>query len=360
MGYPPRLAVMNADDDSDTPPRRRLRPEIAFLLKFALYLVVFFVVTAPKPMNDAFVEPFTTAVAKVGGFTAGLFGEDVKMVGTAIISPRFAVNVRTGCNGLETIYIFFAGVLAFPAPWSRKLWGLLLGFLAIQLLNNVRSSSSSASPCSSSGPTAMQDRLDPRIKKLLVRLPLSAVLAILLWFVVLNHPWGGLVTRAGEWWIRAAERTKVTRLAFDDGLVVVERADLSTRSEIPAFSAAPITANLVLLLALLFATPPALRGTAFPARAAAAFGALLLTQVLHLSFTVQTLYAMQLGAWSAASWPRWQREVVATGRYFFDIIGKYAVPFIFWAITLRLGEEEEEAAKPNAAPAKGRRRKKKG
>ena len=37
-----------------------------------------------------------------------------------------------------------------------------------------------------------------------------------------------------------------------------------------------------------------------------------------------------------------------------------AVPFIFWAITLRLGEEEEEAAKPNAAPAKGRRRKKKG
>lgn len=207
----------------------------------------------------------------------------------------------------------------------------------------------------------MQDRLDPRIKTLLVRLPLSAVLAILLWFVVLNHPWSSLVTRVGEWWIRAAERTKVTRLSFDDKLVVVERADLSTRSEIPAFSAAPITANLVLLLALLFATPPALRASAYPARAAAALGALLLTQVLHLSFTVQTLYAMQLGAWSAASWPRWQREVVATGRYFFDIIGKYAVPFIFWAITLRLGEEEEEeAGKPNAAPAKGRRRKKKG
>ena len=138
MGYPPRLAVMNAADDSDAPPRRHFRPEVAFLLKFALYLVIFFVATAPKPMNNAFVEPFTTAVAKVGGFTAHLFGEDVKMVGTAIVSPRFAVNVRTGCNGLETIYIFFAGVLAFPAPWRRKLWGLLLGFLAIQLLNNVR------------------------------------------------------------------------------------------------------------------------------------------------------------------------------------------------------------------------------
>ena len=138
MGYPPRPVVMNAAADPEAPPGKRLRPEVAFLLKFALFLVVFFAATAPKPMNDAFVEPFTTGVARVGGFTAGFFGDDVTMIGTAIVSPRFAVNVRTGCNGLETIYIFFAGVLAFPASWGRKLWGLLLGFLAIQLLNNVR------------------------------------------------------------------------------------------------------------------------------------------------------------------------------------------------------------------------------
>ena len=136
--YPPRLEAMS---DSQTPPdasKRRLRPEAAFLVKFGLYLLLFFAATAPKPMNDAFVEPFTTGVAKVGGFFAGLFGEKTTMVGTAIISPRFAVNVRTGCNGLETIYIFFAGVLAFPAPWKRKALGLVLGFLAIQALNIVR------------------------------------------------------------------------------------------------------------------------------------------------------------------------------------------------------------------------------
>lgn len=207
----------------------------------------------------------------------------------------------------------------------------------------------------------MHDRLDPRLKKLLVRLPLAALLAILLWFVVVDHVWGGLVTRAAESWIRFAERTKVTRLTFDDGLVVVERADFSTRSDIPAFSAAPITANLVLLIALVLATPRELRGQAFLVRVALAFAALLLTQVLHLSFTVQTLYATKLGAWSVVSWPRWQREVVATGRYFFDIIGKFAVPFVFWALTLRLGEEAEEGpGKTDAASVKRRRRKKKG
>ena len=205
----------------------------------------------------------------------------------------------------------------------------------------------------------MQGQLDPRLKKLLARLPLATGIAIVLWFALLSHPWSALVTRGAEAFMRSAERTKVTRLGFDDGRVVVERADLSTRSEIPAFSAAATTANLVLLLALLFATPPALRASAFPARAIAAVGALFVTQVLHLTFTVQTIYATQLGTWSVASWPRWQREVVATGRYFMDIIGKYAVPFVFWAIALRIGEEGE-LPKADAAPAKGRRRKRKG
>lgn len=136
--YPPRLEAMSEAPSAPETPKRRLRPEAAFLVRFGLYLLLFFAATAPKPMNDAFVEPFTTGVAKVGGFVAGLFGEDTTMVGTAIISPRFAVNVRTGCNGLETIYIFFAGVLAFPAPWKRKLLGLVFGFLAIQALNVVR------------------------------------------------------------------------------------------------------------------------------------------------------------------------------------------------------------------------------
>lgn len=205
----------------------------------------------------------------------------------------------------------------------------------------------------------MHDRLDPRIRALLARLPLAAGLAILLWFAVVGRPWSAFVTRASEAWIRSAERTKVTRLAFEERTVVVQRADLSSRSETPAFSAAPMTANLVLLLALLFATPRDLRASAYPARLAAALFALLVTQVLHLSFTVQTIYATQLGAYSAATWPRWQREVVATGRYFFDVVGKFAVPFVFWALTLRIGEEERPG-KADAAPGKGRRRKGRG
>jgi exosortase H (IPTLxxWG-CTERM-specific) len=115
-----------------------VRKEVAFLLKFGILLVVFFLAVAPKPMNDLFVEPFTAVVAKVGGFAARLFGEPTVMHGTTIASPRFSVNIRNGCNGLETIFIFAAAVLAFPAPWKAKWIGLFAGFFLIQLVNIVR------------------------------------------------------------------------------------------------------------------------------------------------------------------------------------------------------------------------------
>ena len=86
-----------------------MRKEVAFLLKFGGLLALFFLLAAPKPMNDLFVEPFTAVVAKAGGLAARLFGEKTVMVGTTISSPRFSVNIRNGCNGLETIFIFAAG-----------------------------------------------------------------------------------------------------------------------------------------------------------------------------------------------------------------------------------------------------------
>lgn len=115
-----------------------MRKEVAFLLKFGALLALFFLAVAPKPMNDLLVEPFTAVVAKAGGLAARLFGEPTVMVGTTITSPRFSVNIRNGCNGLETIFIFAAAVLAFPAPWKARLVGLAGGFVAIQLVNLVR------------------------------------------------------------------------------------------------------------------------------------------------------------------------------------------------------------------------------
>jgi len=55
-----------------------------------------------------------------------------------VSSPRFAVTIYNGCNGLITSLIFIAGVLAFPARTTAKLIGVAGGLLAIQVVNLVR------------------------------------------------------------------------------------------------------------------------------------------------------------------------------------------------------------------------------
>lgn len=121
-----------------TPFWQRNRRELTFLVLFVVLLAGSFTLVSLNWVNDHVVEPFTAGVARVSGATLSLLGQDVRMQGTVIRGPRFAVNIRNGCNGIEAMFIFLAAVLAYPAPWKARLLGLVLGAVAIQLVNLVR------------------------------------------------------------------------------------------------------------------------------------------------------------------------------------------------------------------------------
>lgn len=114
------------------------RPESRFLILFLSILGISFTVIALRPVNDAFVIPYTTMVANIAGNILKLIGEDITISGCVLRSPRFAVTIYNGCNGLITSLIFISGVLAFPAKTSAKLIGVVGGLLAIQAINMVR------------------------------------------------------------------------------------------------------------------------------------------------------------------------------------------------------------------------------
>ena len=128
----------------ETPPTadasfwRRNRREILFLTFFLLLLGGGFTLISVPWVNDHVIEPFTAGIAKVSGFTLDLIGQNVTMQGTIIRNSRFAVNIRNGCNGVEAMLIFLAAVLAFPASWRSRGLGLVLGILAIQVVNLIR------------------------------------------------------------------------------------------------------------------------------------------------------------------------------------------------------------------------------
>ncbi len=114
------------------------RRSLGFLGRFLALLVASYFLVASRPVNDAVIVPFTAGVARVSAAVLDLLGQSVAVSGTEIRSPRFAVNIENGCNGVETALLFGSAVLAFPAPWKRRLLGLLLGFAAIQAINLVR------------------------------------------------------------------------------------------------------------------------------------------------------------------------------------------------------------------------------
>ena len=115
------------------------RPEARFLVVFAVLLAGGFALLAWNPVNDRLVEPFTAGVARASAAFLNLLGQEVNQHGSQLSSRRFAVNVLNGCNGVETLVIFWSAVLAFPgATWRARLAGLALGSLAIQAINLVR------------------------------------------------------------------------------------------------------------------------------------------------------------------------------------------------------------------------------
>jgi len=192
-------------------------------------------------------------------------------------------------------------------------------------------------------------RLDPAAKKLLVRVPIAGATALLLWFAGGNEIYNRTLTAVTEKVLRAFERPPVTFLTWDGGTVQIRRTDFSSRSQLPVFDPAAVAGNAVLLLALYLSTPGA--GTRKGlVTGLFAFLALFSSHVLHFALAIETIYATQLGAWSVYAYERWQREIVATGRYFFDIALKYALPFVFWALfilipQLRRIEDDVEAAR---------------
>jgi len=125
-----------------TPPEgpfwRRYRRELTFLVLFVVLLGGGFTLISLNWVNDHAIEPFTAGIASASGVVLNAMGQHVSQNGTILRSAKFAVNIRNGCNGVEAMLIFLAAVLAFPASWKSRAAGLVLGILAIQIVNLIR------------------------------------------------------------------------------------------------------------------------------------------------------------------------------------------------------------------------------
>ncbi|HIE55524.1 MAG TPA: exosortase H [Chromatiaceae bacterium] len=113
---------------------------LRFFLVFLAIQGVLFAAELSRPIQQAIVIPFTNGIAALSAWLIQQFDAGVIAYGKVIRDQQsgFAVAIEAGCNGVEATIVLISAMAAMPAPWRLKLWGIGLGFLAIQAMNLLR------------------------------------------------------------------------------------------------------------------------------------------------------------------------------------------------------------------------------
>jgi exosortase H (IPTLxxWG-CTERM-specific) len=115
-----------------------VRPGRFLVLFGACFLVGYAALMTPwvKPA----VMDFDRVLVYASGTLIHLCRGHVDAGGTVLRDPStgLAIEMKDGCNGVNVTVLLCAALLAFPASWSLKVKGLLIGCGAIQLVNLLR------------------------------------------------------------------------------------------------------------------------------------------------------------------------------------------------------------------------------
>jgi len=86
------------------------------------------------------VLPWTSLLTRACASIVTQFDANAAAMGKVLWNPATGqgVSIEPGCNGVEAYIILVAAIAAFPATWRDRLWGLVLGFAAIQGINVLR------------------------------------------------------------------------------------------------------------------------------------------------------------------------------------------------------------------------------
>jgi exosortase H (IPTLxxWG-CTERM-specific) len=113
---------------------------IRFFVRFVVLQAVLFGAELTPWAQQYVAAPWTRALAAASARLVTLFDPDVIATGNVLQSTAsgFAVSIEAGCNGVEATIVLAAAILAFPAPWRHRLFGLAAGVVAVQGLNLIR------------------------------------------------------------------------------------------------------------------------------------------------------------------------------------------------------------------------------
>lgn len=113
---------------------------LVYIASFAVLTVGTMALLIVPSVDAGFTQPFTRSLVVVCAGVMNLFGASVVASGVVLsfANAAGAVMVSSGCNGVEVCILFAAALAPFPAPITARVVGIVVGVVAIQLLNLVR------------------------------------------------------------------------------------------------------------------------------------------------------------------------------------------------------------------------------
>ena len=127
---------LDADRAEDVSPGEA--PWIRFALVFGALAIGSELLYYGVILESEGFHAYLAVLARISGLLLDWMGQDVSVTGAQISNARFAVLVSDGCDAIQICALLSAAVIAFPAPLQRRLRGVVLGILWLQLLNFVR------------------------------------------------------------------------------------------------------------------------------------------------------------------------------------------------------------------------------
>ena len=122
---------------SDNIPRISIR---RFIITYLILMAGFFFIIGFTPLQNIIDVDgmYTKGVVLITSKVLSALHIPTTCTGSIIHLPSISLDVRFGCNGLEAVMIYSVAVLAFPATWRKKVYGIVAGFLIIQVINILR------------------------------------------------------------------------------------------------------------------------------------------------------------------------------------------------------------------------------
>ena len=111
-----------------------------FLCVFLLVLLALFLAELTPPVQRLVIVPWTAFLASASAFILRLVDSNVLAHGNVLqdIRSGSGIVIEAGCNAVEACIMLAAAVFAYPAALGLRMAGLLVGAVAVQLVNLVR------------------------------------------------------------------------------------------------------------------------------------------------------------------------------------------------------------------------------